>query len=315
MRRTLERHWRFNSVDLPDVEPDEVWKAVVPVDLAHLLDPTVVDARQEGDVQVFVHELDGRCATRRVRVTEVDPPFVAECVDLDGDLPGGTRYEIEPLAGGGSRLTLQAWRGLSAAGADVATMADLEEYLQRVRFLLAPSPDGTTPPCLPVEATGRAAAPTRSDGGLAPGWFGPAEQASRSVLLRGVTPQQVWDVIRPAEAGTYDPEVIRAYVERGTGPGVGEVQVFVHHDGREVRNRVVAEQAPFLVRTQNLGSGPDLVITYELEQRRRGTRFTMTASVRPPAGSVVVDLGRQHRRHTEAFFGWVRAELRRRSGD
>ena len=75
-------------------------------------------------------------------------------------------------------------------------------------------------------------------------------------------------MIRPAEAGTYDPEIARAYVEPGTGPGVGEVQVFVHHDGRELRNRVVAEEAPFLARTQSLGSGPDFVITSSPERMR-----------------------------------------------
>ena len=115
---------------------------------------------------------------------------------------------------------------------------------------------------------------------------------SEAVLIKDVTCQEVWDLVRPAESavGLTD-ETVRAYTEPGTGGGVGEVQVFfhVHDDGAQhvLKLEVVEERPPFLAVTRSLEAEAPGMTAYELTQLGAEVELRVTFSLEVAAGQVL----------------------------
>ncbi len=138
---------------------------------------------------------------------------------------------------------------------------------------------------------------------------------SEAVLIKDVTCQEVWDLIRPAESavGLTD-KTVRAYAEPGTEGGVGEVQVFVHvhDDGVEHEEKIVVidEAPPFLARTRCLDPEHPGVTSYELAQLDRAAELRMTFSLDTPAGQVLnPEFEEQWRNFTVEYLRRVRTTL------
>jgi hypothetical protein len=113
-----------------------------------------------------------------------------------------------------------------------------------------------------------------------------------SVRIAGVTCQEVWDLIRPAESGTSLAEgCVRGYTEPGTGHGVGEVQTFVYAvDGAEVVTQVVVveQRPPFFARTRPLeAADPPYASTFELVQLGDEVELRCTCSIELPDGQAL----------------------------
>ena len=156
-------------------------------------------------------------AVRPLRITRSERPYVAEGFAHRADPANGSVFDISTPPGG-ARLTTHVWRDLPELWADDTWVLDsMQDFLDRVRETLGVDPDARLRQDL---------LPTGTGPGLSPGPVD-RQRASDHTLLSQVTPQQVWDLIRPAEAAMYDPTVVEAYAEPGTGPGVGEIQVFV----------------------------------------------------------------------------------------
>lgn len=135
-------------------------------------------------------------------------------------------------------------------------------------------------------------------------------EASASVVIEGVGPEQVWEVIRPAEAALLSEGTVEAYVEHGTGPGVGEVQVSVNlvHGHRVARrSRVVAETPPYSAETVSLDGLPSSASRFTVEEVPGGTRVTFTTRMMV-AQEVHMD-ETEMSRHNEAWLTAVKRFL------
>lgn len=241
-------------------------------------------------------------AVRPLRVTRLDRPYVAEGFAHRADPANGAVFDVgAPM--GGARLTTHVWRDLPEGWADDAWVLDsMQDFLDRVRVDLGVE-DGQRLP--------RDLVPRRTGPGLSPGPVDRQRVADRTVLP-GVTPHQVWDLIRPAEAALYNPVVVEAYVEPGTGPGVGEVQVFVsesHGERWTSRHRVVHEDPPFAAIMDKLGDELPSSIAFHLEAHEVGTRIQVTHGVEHSPDRYVPDHLIDHREFTSGFFGWIRTAL------
>lgn len=241
-------------------------------------------------------------AIRPLRITRLERPYLAEGFARRADPANGSVFDISTPPGG-ARLTTHVWRDLPEVWADDTWVLDsMQDFLDRVRETLSVAPDARLP---------RDLLPTRAGPGLGAGPVD-RQQASDRTLVPGVTPQQVWDLIRPAEAALQDPTVVEAYAEPGTGPGVGEIQVFVYEvdgDRRVARSRILHEDPPFLALTEVLGDELPHGMAFRLEARRGGTLLQVTHGVDHPPGEYVPDHVIDHREFTSGFFGWVRTAL------
>lgn len=241
-------------------------------------------------------------AVRPLRVTRFERPYVAEGFAHRADPANGAVFDIGTPAGG-SRLTTHVWRDLPEVWADDTWVLDsMEDFLDRVRETLGVVADTRLP---------RDLLPTRAGPGFSPGPVD-RQRASDHTLLPGVTPQQVWDLIRPAEAALHDPAVVEAYVEPGTGPGVGEVQVYVSvRDGarRVTRLRILQEDPPFLALTEAVGDEHPNGLSFRLGERDGGTMLQVMHGVDHPPDAYVPDHLIEHREFTSGFFGWIRTVL------
>jgi hypothetical protein len=267
----VRRCWDSSAVDLPGIPAAQVWDLVAP-------------------------------ATRPLRVTRCEPPYVAEGFASRQDPANGAVFEIStPL--GGSRLTTHIWRDLPEVWADDAWVVDkMQDFLDRVRAGFGVRADARLPPdLLPVKA-----GPGVSTGPV------DRQRVSDRALLSGVTPQQVWDLIRPVEAAFYDPAVLETYVEPGTGPGVGEIQVCVAERGgvRTVtRNRVVHEDPPFLALTEVVDQEWPSGLTYRLSAQDGGTLLQMTGVRDHEPDRYVPDFLVDHRAFVSRFSQWINTTL------
>ena len=266
-KAVIRRCWDSSAVDLPGITAAQVWDIVAP-------------------------------ATRQLRVTRFEPPYVAEGFAARQDPANGAVFEIStPL--GGSRLTTHIWRDLPEVWVDDAWVVDkMQDFLDRVRAGFGVRPDARLPPDL---------LPVKAGPGVS---IGPVDRqrVSDHALLPGVTPQHVWDLIRPAEAALYDPAVLEAYVEPGTGPGVGEVQVSVtERDGvRTVtRNRVLHEEPPFLAITEVLDQEWPHGLTYRLSEQDGGTCLRLTGVRDHEPDRYVPDFLVDHRAFVSRFSAWI----------
>lgn len=137
-------------------------------------------------------------------------------------------------------------------------------------------------------------------------------QITESIRISGVTPDEVWQLIRPAEAALFHPCCVEAYSEPGTGPGVGEIQRFTYQlddDVREVvRSRVVAERAPYLAETEVLNSDPRSGSIFRLKRRRSATTLTHTVWIRARLGTYTVPVAAHHE-YSAQFLAWVKESL------
>jgi len=87
--------------------PEKVWRALTePDEIAAWLALAELDLREGGSVVLTWQNTDpdGNTAVARGTVSELDPPRLLE---LDTDIHGRLRWELEP-AGGGTRLTFTA---------------------------------------------------------------------------------------------------------------------------------------------------------------------------------------------------------------
>lgn len=238
---------------------------------------------------------------RQLRITHTERPYVAEGFEHRAESPNGVVFDIStPM--GGTRLTSHVWRDLPEVWADDTWVIDsMQDFLDRVRETLGVPADARLP---------RDLVPTRAGPGLSEGPVN-LHRASDHTLLPGVTHQQVWDLIRPAEAALYDPSVVEAYAEPGTGPGVGEIQVFVYEqDGarRVSRSRILHEDPPHLALTEILGDDVPHGMTFRLQARDDATMLQVTHGV-DLLNEYVPDHVLDHRDFTASFFGWIRTAL------
>jgi hypothetical protein len=114
---------------------------------------------------------------------------------------------------------------------------------------------------------------------------------AESVRIPGVSCQEVWDLIRPAESAmTLVDECVRAHSEPGSGCGVGEVQTFVYgEDSAQVVTQilVVEERPPFFARTRPLDAEIPHASTYELVQVGEEVELRCTISIGLPEGQAL----------------------------
>ena len=270
-KSVTRRCWYSSAVDLAGIPAAQVWDLVAP-------------------------------ATRQLRVTRDEPPYVAEGFASRQDPANGAVFEIStPL--GGSRLTTHIWRDLPEVWADDAWVVDkMQDFLDRVRAGLGVRADVRLPADL---------LPAKAGPGLSPGPVD-RQRVSDRALLPGVTPQQVWDLIRPVGAAFYDPAVLEAYVVPGTGPGVGEIQVCVAERGgvRSVtRNRVRHEEPPFLALTEVLDQEWPCGLSYRLWAQDGATWLQLTGSRDHEPDVYLPDLLVDHRAFVSRFSEWINTTL------
>ena len=241
-------------------------------------------------------------AVRPLRITRLERPYVAEGFARQADPANGAVFDISTPRGG-SRLTTHMWRDLPELCTDDTWVLDsMQDFLDRVRETLG-VPAGARLP--------RDLVPTRAGPGLSNGPVD-RQRASDHTLIPGVTPQQVWDLIRPAEAALYDPAVVEAYVEPGTGPGVGEIQVCVYElpEGRRVRrSRILHEDPPFVALTESVGDEHPNGLSFRLEARGGETLLQVMHGVDHPPDRYVPDHVVDHREFTSGFFRWIHASF------
>lgn len=119
---------------------------------------------------------------------------------------------------------------------------------------------------------------TRGSKGLPPTW---SAQESRTFMH---APEDVWAVIRPAEASCLLDDVDRAFTIPGTGGGVGEQQCFILSDGSVSITEVVSEEAGRSAATKAIAPpGLDESQTYRLEPTAGGCSLTMGVTLEVPA--------------------------------
>lgn len=242
--------------------------------------------------------------TLPVRVTRYSAPWFVECEDPRAEPKTGAAYEIGEVTGG-SRLTMHFWRDLPEIWVDDAwVFEDIHRFLDSVRVAAGIELGASLPRDPRRPKTGPGVARRYVD----------REQVSERVFLPAVTPQRVWDLIRPAEAALYDPDVVEAYVEAGTGPGVGEIQVCVSQRKgiRTVsRCRVVHEEPPFLALTEIIDDDEEwsIGLSYRLCAQDDGTWLQLTGSRDHEPDVRVIEFLANHRDFAAEFGGWIRRML------
>ena len=101
-----------------------------------------------------------------------------------------------------------------------------------------------------------------------------------AVVVEGVDVEQVWDFLTGAEsAALVFGDDAHGYVEPGTGPGVGEVQCFVHRVGGSEhvhRVRVTHLDRPHVLVVSQLEQGVPWRTRYDVEARPDGVLLTET---------------------------------------
>lgn len=138
-------------------------------------------------------------------------------------------------------------------------------------------------------------------------WRTPHEQvvnASAEIDIFA-TPQEVWNLIRPAENAVHlDPTTMRAFHVPGTPLGVGEIQGFIsRQNGREyiAMIEVLEEVEGRYALTRPIGLEDDAHrLAYILHDTRSGTRlelrstFTIPAELREKTDVLIDNVRRRH---------------------
>lgn len=127
------------------------------------------------------------------------------------------------------------------------------------------------------------------------------------------TPQELWAVIRPADAGVMFGDSKIAFTATGTGPGVGEIQCFVSASGMVSGGEVVAEKDSHFAVMRTVNETNVHHATYWLVDTDTGCSLTMGHFFDPTPGHFFTLEGMQFwSKHDRAFRTRVRQFLRDR---